>query len=191
MSLIVVPRERRWFISGCPGTGRTGGSIEARSMVTLCRRRCRFHAITDAVVVFPFGKRILAVVDITSVMGLENEAGARPYGLPVAGLGGGGGLLLLLRPLMASGPGRRVRAIHRRPPVACPAPAYGWHAPCGCRRAAGRRPAGPERHAPCRSQWLWGLPALYVSAQKSGESTQRAYIRRKFCYTPKASPRSE
>ena len=117
-----------------------GGSIEARSMATLCRRCC------VAVVVLPFGTRILAVVDITSVMGLENEAGARPYGLPVAGLGGGGGLLLLLRPLMASGPGRRVRAIHRRPPVACPAPAYGWHAPCGCRRAAGR--AGPPRAMP-------------------------------------------
>jgi hypothetical protein len=81
-----------------PARPGPGGSIEARSMVTLCRRRCRFHAITDAVVVFPFGKRILAVVDITSVMGHENEAEARrPYGRrpPVAGLGGGGGAACL------------------------------------------------------------------------------------------------
>jgi len=91
MSLVVVPRERRWFISGCPRDREDRridrGAIDGDAMPSSPPPLSRDNR--DAVVAFPFGKRILAVVDITSVMGLENEAEAQ--GARTAGLGRGGG----------------------------------------------------------------------------------------------------
>jgi hypothetical protein len=156
-----------------------GGSIEAPSMATLWRRRRRtaFNAITGAVVVFPFGKRILAVVDITSVMGLENEEGARPPGRTASRGRPGWGRRPACLPferspascsgrswLPADRSGRSI-AVDRR----------GLPRTVSMRRAVvGERPDGgraePPRAMP-RSQWPWGPPpagraAIYLSSQR-------------------------
>ena len=52
-------------------------------------------------------------------------------------------------PILADRSGRSI-AVDRRGLAA-----YGWHAPCGCRQAAGPGRTAALRAMP-RSQWLWG-----------------------------------